>query len=130
MAEDVRFIVVTLPDADKFTLQIHAAVAEKEGENISENTKRALAQSKKKLGMAKKSKAEQRRIRALAMAAKERALAERSKIQRPHIEFALKDGASLRAAAATLKELNVPSPFGARWHASSVLKVARRLGLR
>ena len=130
MEQRVRFIVTMMPDADAFTLQIYAALAEKEGAQISERTKAALAKSKKKLGMAGKSKDEQRAIRALAMAAKDKAATQRVEVLRPHIEFALKDGASLRKAAETLNERNIESPMGGRWHAPSVLKAARRLGLR
>jgi hypothetical protein len=80
--------------------------------------------------MAGKSKEEQRAIRALAMAAKGKAATQRVEVLRPHIEFALKDGASLRKAAETLNERNIESPMGGRWHAPSLLKAARRLGLR
>lgn len=130
MESRVRFIVTNLPDADAFTLQIYAALAEKEAAQISERTKAALAKSEKKLGMAGKSKDEQRAIRALAMVAKDKAATQRVEVLRPHIEFALKDGASLRKAAETLNERNIESPMGGRWHAPSVLKAARRLGLR
>jgi DNA invertase Pin-like site-specific DNA recombinase len=130
LEQEVRFIVTPLPDADKFTLQIHAAVDEKEGAQISERTRAALARSSKKLGMRGKSKTEQRRIRALAMRAKATAANVRAEALRPQIEFVLKDGASLRDAADALNNRGIPSPFGARWHAPSLLKAARRLGLR
>jgi DNA invertase Pin-like site-specific DNA recombinase len=130
MESHVRFIVVNLPDADAFTLQIYAALAEKEGAQISERTRAALAKSTKKLGMAGRSKAEQRRIRSLAMSAKDKAATARAEALRPHIEFALKAGVSLRNAAQTLNDRGVESPGGGRWHAPSLLKAARRLGIR
>src|SRR3984885_7038315 len=126
----VRFIVTMLPKADAFTLQIYAALAEKEGAQISERTKAALARSTKKLGMAGKSKAERRAIHALAMAAKDKAATARAGALRPQIEFALKDGATLRQAAEKLNARGIESPRGGRWHAPSLLKAARRLGLR
>jgi DNA invertase Pin-like site-specific DNA recombinase len=130
MEQKVRFIVTMLPQADAFTLQIYAALAEKEGAQISERTKAALARSDKKLGMAGKSKTEQRAIRALAMDAKGKAALARAEALRPQIEFALKGGASLRAAAEALNERGIGSPLGGRWHAPSLLKAAKRLGLR
>jgi DNA invertase Pin-like site-specific DNA recombinase len=130
MEQKVRFIVTMLPQADAFTLQIYAALAEKEGAQISERTKAALARSDKKLGMAGKSRTEQRAIRALAMEAKGKAALARAEALRPQIEFALKGGASLRAAAEGLNERGIESPLGGRWHAPSLLKAARKLGLR
>jgi DNA invertase Pin-like site-specific DNA recombinase len=130
MEQRVRFVVTQLPKADAFTLQIYAALAEKEAAQISERTKAALAKSTKKLGMAGKSKAKQREIRAQAMDAKDKAATGRAEALRPQIEFALKGGASLRAAAELLNERGIASPAGGRWHAPSLLKAARRLGLR
>jgi hypothetical protein len=46
------------------------------------------------------------------------------------IKAALADGASLSKAAELLNERNIASPMGARWHAPSLLKAAKRLGLR
>jgi len=130
MEQKVRFIVTMLPKADAFTLQIYAALAEKEGALISERTRAALANSTKKLGMAGKSKSDQRRIHALAMEAKDNAATARAEALRPQIEFALKGGLSLRKAAELLNEREVASPAGGRWHAPSLLKAAKRLGLR
>ena len=45
MEQRMRFIVTMLPKADAFTLQIYAALAEKEGAQISERTRAALARS-------------------------------------------------------------------------------------
>lgn len=131
MERKVSFIVTMFPDADPFMLHIYAAVAEQEGKAISTRTKEALARSTKKLGMAGKSKKAQRAIRALAMDAKQVAATRRAEAARAEIEFALKDGASLRTAAQTLNEREIESVMGVgRWYASSVLKAARRLGLR
>jgi DNA invertase Pin-like site-specific DNA recombinase len=130
MEERVRFVVTMLPDADPFTLQIYAALAEKEGELISERTRAALARSPKKLGMAGKTRAAQVAIRSLAAVAKQAAADARAESARPHIEFALKGGVSLKQAAQILNDRNIKSLMGGRWHAPSVLKAARRLGLR
>lgn len=130
MEQRVRFIVTMLPKADAFTLQIYAALAEKEAALISERTRAALARSTKKLGMAAKSIAQQRRIRNLSRTAKNKAATVRAEALRPQIEFALKGGASLRTAAGILNARGVESPMGGRWHAPSLLKAARRLALR
>ena len=130
MEQRVRFVVTMLPKADAFTLQIYAALAEKEASQISERTKAALARSTKKLGMAGKSETAQKKIRALAMQAKDRAATARAEALQPEIEFALKDGASLRKAADILNARGTESPAGGRWHATSLLIAARRLGLR
>jgi len=130
MEQRVRFVVTNLPEADAFTLQIYAALAEKEAAQISERTKAALAKTDKPLGMAARSKSQQRAIRAKAIEAKQRAALARVEALRPQLEFALKDGASLRDAADTLNERAIASPMGGRWHAPSVLKAARRLKLR
>jgi hypothetical protein len=46
------------------------------------------------------------------------------------LEFALKNGASLRTACDLLNERGIASTGGGRWHAPSLLKAAKRLGLR
>lgn len=46
------------------------------------------------------------------------------------LEAALREGGSLRKAAELLNARNIASPGGGQWHAPSVLKAARRLGLR
>jgi len=51
-------------------------------------------------------------------------------VLRPQLEHALKGGPSLRKAADELSTRGIQSPRGGRWHASSLLKAARRLGLR
>jgi DNA invertase Pin-like site-specific DNA recombinase len=131
MAHRVEFVVCDLGrQSDPFVLHLYAALAEKERSMIGERTKTALARSTKMLGMAGKSKTQQRSIRALAMAAKHKAATARAEALRPQIEFALKDGASLRKAAELLNGRGISSPFGGRWHAPSLLIAARRLGLR
>lgn len=48
MESDVEFIICEMPTANKFTLHIFAALAEQEARYISERTKSALAELKKK----------------------------------------------------------------------------------
>jgi DNA invertase Pin-like site-specific DNA recombinase len=134
MTQRVEFIVCDLGrQPDPFVLHLYAALAEKERGMISARTKARLAAAAArgtKLGMARKPKKEQRANRALAFAAKHKAATARADALRPHIEFALKDGASLRNASELLNGRGVASPAGGRWHAPSLLIAARRLGLR
>jgi DNA invertase Pin-like site-specific DNA recombinase len=133
----VRFIVTEHPIAEAFELQLRAAMAEKEAKLISERTKAALARLRltKKLGMAGKTRAQQSSIRSLALAAKDQAASARAEALRPQIEFAFKPGEdgkriTLKQAAEILNSRGIESPMGGHWHAPSLLKAAKRLGLR
>lgn len=134
MAHRVEFIVTDLGrQSDPFILHLFAALAEKERQMISERTRAGLAAAKRRgqrLGMRARSKRDVRRIAARGTAANAAAALHRIEALRPHIEFALKDNAPLRQAAETLNTRGVHSPRGGRWHAPSLLKAARRLGLR
>jgi DNA invertase Pin-like site-specific DNA recombinase len=134
MTQQVEFIATDLGrQPDPFVLHLYAALAQKERQMISARTIAGLAAATArgtKLGMAAKSKKQQRAIRALAFAAKSRAAEARATALQPHIEYALKDDASLRKAAQLLNERGIQSPGGGRWHAPSLLIAARRLGLR
>jgi hypothetical protein len=55
---------------------------------------------------------------------------ERLELLRPQMEHGLKGNVSLRQAADALNSRGVDSPRGGRWHAPSLLKAARRLGIR
>jgi DNA invertase Pin-like site-specific DNA recombinase len=134
MAHRVEFVVCDLGrQSDPFVLHLYAALAEKERSMIAARTKAGLKAAKRrgtKLGMDGKSKAEARAISALGAKANQTAAIERLKALRPQIEFDLKPGVSLRQAAEALNERGIASPGGGRWHAPSLLKAARRLGLR
>jgi DNA invertase Pin-like site-specific DNA recombinase len=134
MAHRVEFIVCDLGrQSDPFVLHLYAALAEKERSMISTRTKAGLAAAKArgtKLGMSARSKREVRKIAASGAQANQVAAIERIEALRPQIEFALKGDASLRKAAEALNDRGIASPGGGRWHAPSLLKAARRLGLR
>ena len=74
--------------------------------------------------------AEVRRIARSGAAANSIASLQRIEALRPQIEHALKGGESLRLAVEKLNARGIESPRGGRWHAPSLLKAARRLGLR
>jgi DNA invertase Pin-like site-specific DNA recombinase len=134
MEHRVHFIVAALGrDCDDFTLHIYASLAEQERKMISERTKAALARSKKKLGMAGKSKAFQRRALRLASAALDKIATGRAEAYRAHIEWALRQPGksgkpTLRTAVEKLNE-RISGPMGGRWWPCSVWRMGRRLGL-
>jgi len=134
MSHRVEFVVCELGrQSDPFVLHLYAALAEKERSMISARTKAGLAAAKArgtKLGMAARRKSEVREIAATGAKANQTAAITRIEALRPQIEFALKGDVSLRKAAESLNSRGVESPGGGRWHAPSLLKAARRLGLR
>jgi DNA invertase Pin-like site-specific DNA recombinase len=134
MSHRVEFVVCELGrQSDPFVLHLYAALAEKERSMISARTKAGLAAAKArgtKLGMAARRKSEVREIAATGAKANQVAALERIEALRPQIEFALKGDTSLRQAAESLNSRGIESPGGGRWHAPSLLKAARRLGLR
>lgn len=134
MAHRVEFVVCDLGrQSDPFVLHLYAALAEKERTMISARTKAGLAAAKArgtKLGMSARSNREVRKIAASGAKANQVAAIARIEALRPQLEFALKGDVSLRAAAEALNDRGVASPAGGRWHAPSLLKAARRLGIR
>jgi DNA invertase Pin-like site-specific DNA recombinase len=134
MSHRVEFVVCDLGrQSDPFVLHLYAALAEKERAMISARTKAGLAAAKvrgTKLGMSARSKTEVRRISASGARANQTVAIERIKMIRWALESALAGDASLRKASNLLNDRGVSSPGGGRWHAPSLLKAARRLGLR
>jgi DNA invertase Pin-like site-specific DNA recombinase len=115
MVHKIPFIVTDLgPNVDPFMLHIYAALAEKERNLISDRTRGALAKLKaqgKKLGG----------IRPKTIArANERAEALRSTLKEL-------EGQSAAAIAKTLNEREIKTPSGKPWHATTVIRVQRRL---
>jgi DNA invertase Pin-like site-specific DNA recombinase len=134
MAHRVEFIVCDLGrQSDPFVLHLYAALAEKERSLIATRTAAGLKAAKRrgtKLGMAAKSDAEVRAIAERGAEANKTAALERLTPLKLSITDSLREGRSLRAAAEWLNARNVASPAGGRWHAPSLLKATRRLGLR
>jgi DNA invertase Pin-like site-specific DNA recombinase len=126
MAERVPFIVTELgPDIDPFMLHIYAAVAQKEAALISERTKAALAAAKArgcKIGNPNIGEMQRKGAEATVAAADEFA-----RVTMVHIDGARQRGiASLRAIAAELDRLRVPSASGKPWNAKSVSNIMAR----
>lgn len=116
MNSDVEFIAVDMPQANRLTIHILAAVAEHEREMISQRTKAALAQAKArgtKLG----------NPRAAEAAVKARA-AKGSFAAAPEVLRLMtgwrKEGKSLRTIAGELNRLNIRTVQGKQWYACTV----------
>jgi DNA invertase Pin-like site-specific DNA recombinase len=133
MSKRVEFIVTSLGrQSDPFILHLYAALAEKERAMISERTKAGLQAAKRrgrKLGMDAKSKRAVKEISAKGAQANKDAALQRLEGSRWMIEAALRDAGSLRKAADLLNARGISSPAGGRWHAPSLLKASKRLGL-
>lgn len=134
MSHRVEFVVTSLGrQTDPFILHLYAALAEKERALISERTKAGLQAAKRRgtqLGMSAKSKAAIRKIAQAGADANRLASGVVLESFRAELALALKDGASFRAAAESLNARSIQSPRGGRWHAPTVMKAARQLGLR
>jgi DNA invertase Pin-like site-specific DNA recombinase len=116
MNSDVEFVAVDMPSANRLTIYILAAVAEHEREMISQSTKAALAAAKAR-------GTELGNPRAAEAAAKARAA---KNIQAPPPEV-LKlmtewkgQGRGLRDITRELNRLNIRTPQGYQWYASTV----------
>jgi DNA invertase Pin-like site-specific DNA recombinase len=128
----VDFSVVDLPGADRFTIHIFGALAEKERQMISERTKKALESAKKrgvKLGNPKGEgftpEIQTLGVVAASQSRKEKAdiLAERV---RPMIERLQTEGLSLRRIATRLTDDGIKTPRGKEWTATAVKNALAR----
>lgn len=121
MESRVEFVACDMPDANRLTIHILAAVAEHERDMISQRTKDALASAKARgveLGKNGKKMAKKNREQAVKRAQK----------LVPIIERVRREGAeSDRAIAIALNELRVKTPNGGKWHPTSVRRVMERL---
>ena len=129
----VDFVVVDLPGADRFTVQLFGALAEKERSMISDRTKQALAAAKARgivLGNAKgegfTAEIQQAGAVAASAARKEKAdtLAARVK---PMIERLQAEGKSLRGIAEALNGKGIKTPRGKEWTAQAVKNALGRV---
>ncbi len=126
MNSDVEFVAVDMPQANRLTIHILAAVAEHEREMISQRTRAALAAAKVrgvKLGNPHYKEALSRA----------RAALERFPLSDEVAQLLLdwrRDDYSLRAIASRLNALNIPTSRGNKWHASTVSAALDRFDLR
>lgn len=124
MESGVEFVAVDMPQANRLTLHILAAVAEHEREMISQRTKAALAAAKARgtrLGNPAPDLHAARSVYSLKAARFRTSAA-------PLIERLKAQGLSLRAIAQELNDRRIPTERGRQWHASSVRGVLRAAG--
>lgn len=130
-SSDVTFVACDLAGADKTTIHVLAAVAEREAEAISARTKAALAAAKARgthLGGMRtnsntihvegvKASAESRHLKAISKA----------KDLLPIIRIFQREGAAtLRDIAAKLNEKGIPTARGGAWSAVQVQRILHR----
>ena len=117
----VDFVAVDNPRADKFILQILAAVAENEARAISDRTKAALASAKArgvKLG---------KHGAVLGAENRKKALATLEAVRPVLVEIEAAGVKTVRGIAEELNKRNVPTPTGGRWHPTSVHRLLSRM---
>jgi DNA invertase Pin-like site-specific DNA recombinase len=132
MEAGVDFVACDMPQANRLTLHVLAAVAEHEREMISARTKAALKAAKERgvrLGNPRL-KPGTPEAAAKARARKSVKAQERARDLAPMIQRARREGAnSLRQLAAVLNENGIPTPAGReRWSPVQVARVVRQIG--
>lgn len=127
MAQRVPFVVTELgPDIDPFMLHIYAAVAQKEAALISQRTKAALKAAKARgvrLGNPDLAAATKAGNEAKQAAADEHA----ERVFPSIVDARVRGIHSLRAIAAELDRLRIPSPTGKSWTPQGISNICTRL---
>ncbi|HEV8716739.1 MAG TPA: recombinase family protein [Candidatus Binatia bacterium] len=116
MESGVDFVAVDMPQATRLTMHILAAVAEHEREMISQRTKAALAEAKRRGTTLGNPRLAEARAKALATHHAHRPAPEVAQLM---IDWQ-QQGKSLREIARGLNRLNIRPPRGRAWYASSV----------
>jgi DNA invertase Pin-like site-specific DNA recombinase len=118
MESGVEFIAVDMPEANRLTLHILAAVAEHEREAISKRTKEAL-QAAKVRGRQLGNPSPARSLGKGRMTAQDRLSKYRDNV-RPIIDQLRSEGLGLRAMARELNQRGLLTVRGRSWQATSV----------
>jgi DNA invertase Pin-like site-specific DNA recombinase len=128
MESGVDFVACDMPEANRLTVHVMAAMAEHERHAISKRTREALAAAKARgvrLGNPANLTPEARRRGAEAGAvARTLKARERARLVVPVIEEVRAAGTrSLNGIAAALNHRGIPAPRGGRWRATQVQRV-------
>jgi Resolvase, N terminal domain len=129
----VDFIAADMPDANRLTIHIIAAVAESVGRTISENTRTALAAAKArgvKLGNPNGARALRgKQVGNADAVAKIRANATQRAVDLAGIVQTLRATGltSVRGLADALNEQGIRAPRGDTWHPTAVSRLLKRL---
>lgn len=120
MEQGIGLVVAEMPHATDFQLHIFAALAQEERRLISERTRNALAEAKKRgVELGKNGK---------ALAAKHRQEADaRADALRPVIMPMVEDGLSFREIARRLNRMGYKTARGRKFFTQQVAMIARRL---
>jgi DNA invertase Pin-like site-specific DNA recombinase len=126
----VEVTAADMPEANRFMLHVMAAVAEHEGQAISERTKAALQAAKArgvKLGWAmSERRQEHRRASANSVAARIAKADTFAANTLPVIHSLQGQGLSLRGVAKALNERGVQTAHGGQWQATTVKNILAR----
>ncbi len=133
MESGVDFVACDMPEANRLTVHVMAAMAEHERHAISKRTREALAAAKARgvrLGNPANLTPEARRRGAEAGAvARTLKARERARLVVPVIEEVRAAGTrSLNGIAAALNHRGIPAPRGGRWRATQVQRVLASAG--
>jgi DNA invertase Pin-like site-specific DNA recombinase len=116
MESSADFVAVDMPYANRLTIHIMAAMAEHEGEMISERTRAALQAAKARGTRLGNPRWQESIARATAARRKQPAPED----VRTLVAGYRAEGLSLRQIAARLNQLGLKTPSKAQWHPSSV----------
>ena len=121
MESGIDFVAADMPYANKLTIQIMAAFAEHERDQISQRTKAALAAAKAQgveLGANGKVLAKQHKAEAQ----------QRANSLRVCVDAIKKEGyTTVRDICAQLNALGINTPTGKRWHPTTTYRLLKRL---
>jgi DNA invertase Pin-like site-specific DNA recombinase len=126
MESGVEFEAVDFPQANRLTIHIMAAIAEHEAKMISDRTKAALAEAKRrgvKLGGYRGYQPTAKDRAAGQAAIRERVQKRASDIMPTVKELQAAGFESLRAIAAGLEERGIPAARGGKWSAEQVARL-------
>lgn len=123
----VEVTAADMPEANRFMLHVMAAVAEHEGQAISERTKAALAAAKArgvKLGWAMPERKQDQKRASARSAAVRKARADTFAANiLPVIRGLQEQGLSLRGVAQALNDRGVKTARGGQWYATTVRNI-------